>query len=155
MIYSAVPELSEMRRSLRPTDCGWLAGQAPVCHLGRKSERAMADKDRSIALCLVRHSLPFLPFSCRASIPNSGKHEQQGWLAGYLLLGVCPAHFPFSRHPLAVLACIARYFMSSGPVSPTSQGPLGPSSWLSAYCGDDPLTSRSGGGHALSESGLQ
>lgn len=63
--------------------CGWLAKPLFVTW-GAKREGNGGIKDRSIALCPVRHSFPFLPFSCRASQrPNSGKHKQQGWLVTY------------------------------------------------------------------------
>lgn len=159
LVYSAAPELSETRRSLlrRWMDglCGWLAKPLFVTW-GAKREGNGGIKDRSIALCPVRHSFPFLPFSCRASQrPTSGKHKQQGWLVTYCLVSCSPRLFQKAPTGCAGLDCTALYFTSSGPVSPTGQCPSGPSSWLSAYSGDDPWTGRSGGGHAISESGLQ
>lgn len=105
LVYSAAPELSETRRSLlrRWMDglCGWLAKPLFVTW-GAKREGNGGIKDRSIALCPVRHSFPFLPFSCRASQPTtSGKHKQQGWLVTYCLVSCSPRLF--QRHPLAVL----------------------------------------------------
>lgn len=48
------PALSQSRRSLRAMDCGWLAKPLFV-KLKMQVEKAMADKDGPIALCLVRH----------------------------------------------------------------------------------------------------
>jgi hypothetical protein len=83
-------------------------------------DKAVADKDRSIALCLVRHAIPafLMPRWC---LP-SGKQKLHCWLlaAGWLLTAWCVLRAPLTfwwidcaaLYPCVKRACVTNRSMS-------------------------------------------
>lgn len=88
LVYSAVPELRETRRSPAAANGLWLAGQAPVCHLGRKARRQWRNKRSIYRFVSCQTFIPFPVFLMPGQPASNLWQTQATRLAGYLLLGV-------------------------------------------------------------------
>lgn len=135
---------------------GW---PSPCLSPGMQVDKAMAGKDRSIALCLVRHTISALSHAAQAPpFWQTRVTLLAGWLATYLPLGVLrPLKLsPSKAYLLAVVDCAALYpCVKRACVTNRSMSVRAFLLGCRLYCGYDPLRSSSGGGHALSESGMQ